>query len=279
MRLWMNEPLSRHTSFQIGGPAERMAAPENESELLELLLQKPAAVIGAGTNLLVRDEGIRGLVVKIGAEMSDISIEGNVLTAQAGAKLSQIAQAALRAGLSGLEFAAGIPGTVGGAVAMNAGAYGGEIRQVLRDARVIAEGEIKTLTCAEMDFGYRRSVVLEKGYIVAGATFCLTPADPEAISAKMSELAQKRREKQPLNLPSAGSTFKRPEGFFAGALIEEAGLKGLSVGGAQVSEKHAGFVVNTGGATCADVLALVERVQQAVREKYAVELEMEVRIL
>ena len=279
MRLWMNEPLSRHTSFQIGGPAERMAAPENETELLELVLQKPAAIIGAGTNLLVRDEGISGLVVKIGAEMADISIEGNILTAQAGAKLSQIAMAAMRAGLSGLEFAAGIPGTVGGAVVMNAGAYGGEIKDVLIDARVIADGGIKTLTNEQLEFGYRKSLAMEKGYIIAGARFLLTPDSPEAISARMRELAQKRRDKQPLEMPSAGSTFKRPEGHFAGALIEGAGLKGFSVGGAQVSEKHAGFVVNTGGATCADVLGLIEKVQSVVREKYGIELEMEVRVL
>ena len=279
MRLWMNEPLSRHTSFQIGGPAERMAAPENETELLELVLQKPAAIIGAGTNLLVRDEGISGLVVKIGAEMADISIEGNILTAQAGARLSQIAMAAMRAGLSGLEFAAGIPGTVGGAVVMNAGAYGGEIKDVLLDARVIADGGIKTLTNEQLEFGYRKSLAMEKGYIIAGARFLLTPDSPEAISARMRELAQKRRDKQPLEMPSAGSTFKRPEGHFAGALIEGAGLKGFSVGGAQVSEKHAGFVVNTGGATCADVLGLIEKVQSVVREKYGIELEMEVRVL
>ncbi len=279
MRLWMNEPLSRHTSFQIGGPAERMAAPENETELLELVLQKPAAIIGAGTNLLVRDEGISGLVVKIGAEMADISIEGNVLTAQAGARLSQIAMAAMRAGLSGLEFAAGIPGTVGGAVVMNAGAYGGEIKDVLIDARVIADGGIKTLTNEQLEFGYRKSLAMEMGYIIAGARFLLTPDSPEAISARMRELAQKRRDKQPLEMPSAGSTFKRPEGHFAGALIEGAGLKGFSVGGAQVSEKHAGFVVNTGGATCADVLGLIEKVQSVVREKYGIELEMEVRVL
>ena len=279
MRLWMNEPLSRHTSFQIGGPAERMAAPENETELLELVLQKPAAIIGAGTNLLVRDEGISGLVVKIGAEMADISIEGNILTAQAGARLSQIAMAAMRAGLSGLEFAAGIPGTVGGAVVMNAGAYGGEIKDILIDARVIADGGIKTLTNEQLEFGYRKSLAMEKGYIIAGARFLLTPDSPEAISARMRELAQKRRDKQPLEMPSAGSTFKRPEGHFAGALIEGAGLKGFSVGGAQVSEKHAGFVVNTGGATCADVLGLIEKVQSVVREKYGIELEMEVRVL
>ncbi|MBE5765817.1 MAG: UDP-N-acetylmuramate dehydrogenase [Clostridiales bacterium] len=279
MRLWMNEPLSRHTSFQIGGPAERMAAPENETELLELVLQKPAAIIGAGTNLLVRDEGISGLVVKIGAEMADISIEGNILTAQAGARLSQIAMAAMRAGLSGLEFAAGIPGTVGGAVVMNAGAYGGEIKDVLIDVRVIADGEIKTLTNEQLEFGYRKSLAMEMGYIIAGARFLLTPDSPEAISARMRELAQKRRDKQPLEMPSAGSTFKRPEGHFAGALIEGAGLKGFSVGGAQVSEKHAGFVVNTGGATCADVLGLIEKVQSVVREKYGIELEMEVCVL
>jgi len=279
MRLWTNEPLSRHTTFQIGGPADELAAPENEQELMALLAKKPAALIGAGSNLLVRDEGIRGLTVMIGPEFSDICIEGDVITAQAGARLSQIAQAALRAGLAGLEFAAGIPGSVGGGVIMNAGAYGGQLSDVLVDARVAIDGDIVTLTKHQLEMGYRTSLPQKKGYVVTGARFRLTKDDPDAIAARMADLAQRRRDKQPLHLPSAGSVFKRPEGHFAGALIEGAGLKGCCVGGAQVSEKHAGFIVNTGGATCADVLALVEHIQAVVLEKYGVRLEMEVRVL
>ncbi len=273
MRSWMNEPLRAHTTFQIGGPAEELAAPESEEELLALLARAPALVLGAGSNLLVRDAGVAGLTVLLGKDFARIEIEGETIFAQAGARLSHLAQQAMRAGLAGLEFAAGIPGSVGGAVAMNAGAYGGQISDVLEEARVAVDGKIVVFPREAMEFGYRTSLPLAQKLVVAGARFRLHRDDPAAIAARMADFAQRRREKQPLSLPSAGSVFKRPEGHFAGALIEGAGLKGLRVGGAQVSEKHAGFIVNTGGATAADVLALVETIRARVREKYGVELE------
>lgn len=279
MRLWMNEPLKAHTTFQIGGPAEELAAPESEEELLALLARAPALVLGAGSNLLVRDAGVAGLTVLLGKDFARIEIEGETIFAQAGARLSHLAQQAMRAGLAGLEFAAGIPGSVGGAVAMNAGAYGGQISDVLEEARVAVDGKIAVFPREAMEFGYRTSLPLARKLVVAGARFRLHRDDPAAIAARMADFAQRRREKQPLSLPSAGSVFKRPEGHFAGALIEGAGLKGLRVGGAQVSEKHAGFIVNTGGATAADVLALVETIRARVREKYSVELELEIRVV
>ena len=214
-----------------------------------------AYVIGNGSNLLVRDGGIRGLVIALGEGMAAIARVGNVITAWAGASLARVSAYAQASGLSGLEFASGIPGTLGGGCAMNAGAYGGQLSDVLIDAEVLLDGEERTLTRDEMQMGYRTSLPLREGGVVLSARFALTPDDPEAIAARMRELNARRRDKQPLNYPSAGSTFKRPEGHFAGALIEQAGLKGRRVGGAQVSEKHAGFIVNTGGATAADILA------------------------
>ena len=279
MRSWMNEPLKAHTTFQLGGPAEELAAPESEEELLTLLARGPALVLGAGSNLLVGDAGVKGLTVLLGEAFSRVETEGDCVFAQAGARLGHVAGAAMRAGLSGLEFAAGIPGSVGGAVAMNAGAYGGQISDVLEEARVAMDGKIAVLSRAAMEFGYRTSLPLREGLVVAGARFRLQRDDPAAIAARMAEFARRRREKQPLSQPSAGSVFKRPEGHFAGALIEGAGLKGLRVGGAQVSEKHAGFIVNTGGATARDVLALVERIRARVREEYGVELELEIRVV
>ena len=211
--------------------------------------------------------------------MAAIARAGKTLTAWAGASLARVSAYAQASGLSGLEFASGIPGTLGGGCAMNAGAYGGQLSDVLIDARVLLDGEVKTLTVEEMQMGYRTSRPLREGGIVISARFALTPDDPEAIAARMRELNARRRDKQPLNYPSAGSTFKRPEGYFAGALIEQAGLKGRSVGGAQVSEKHAGFIVNTGGATATDILTLIGVVQDAVQARFGVRLETEVRIL
>ena len=279
MRLWMNEPLRAHTTFQIGGPAEELAAPESEEELLALLARAPALVLGAGSNLLVRDAGVAGLTVLLGKDFARIEIEGETIFAQAGARLSHLAQQAMRAGLAGLEFAAGIPGTLGGGVAMNAGAYGGQLSDVLVDAQVLSEGEEVSLAREELCLGYRTSLPLTRKLPVVGARFRLTRDAPEAIAERMKRLAAQRREKQPLNFPSAGSVFKRPEGHFAGALIENAGLKGLRVGGAQVSEKHAGFIVNTGEATATDVLQLIETVRQRVWEHSGVRLETEVRIV
>ena len=279
-----NEPMSRHTTFRVGGPADVLFLPESEEQLIGALsIAREAGVncvvIGNGSNLVVRDGGIRGLVIALGEGMAAIVRTGDTLTAGAGASLARVSAYAQASGLAGLEFASGIPGTLGGGCAMNAGAYGGQLSDVLIDARVLLDGAVRTLTVEEMQMGYRTSLPLRQGGIVISARFGLTPDDPEAIAARMSELNARRRDKQPLNYPSAGSTFKRPEGYFAGALIEQAGLKGKSVGGAQVSEKHAGFIVNTGEATAADILALISTVQAEVAARFGVRLETEVRIL
>ena len=283
-QILQNEPMSKHTTFRVGGPADVLFLPEGEEQLIGALevaktAGVPAVVIGNGSNLVVRDGGIRGLVIAIGEGMAAIARTENVLTAWAGASLARVAAYAQASGLSGLEFASGIPGTLGGGCAMNAGAYGGQLSDCLVDAQVLLNGEVRTLTKDEMQMGYRTSLPLREGGIVLSARFALTPDDPEAIAARMRELNARRRDKQPLNFPSAGSTFKRPEGYFAGALIEQSGLKGLAVGGAQVSEKHAGFIVNAGGATASDVLALIGKVQDAVEARFGVRLETEVRIL
>ena len=239
----------------------------------------PVMVIGNGSNLLVRDGGIRGLVILLGEGMAAVARAENVITAWAGASLARVAAYAQASGLSGLEFASGIPGTLGGGCAMNAGAYGGQLSDVLIDAQVYLDGELRTLTRDEMQMGYRTTLPLRRGGVVLSARFALQPDDPEAISARMRELNARRREKQPLNYPSAGSTFKRPEGYFAGALIEAAGLKGRSVNGARVSEKHAGFIVKPGEATAADIIELIRIVQDEVMAHAGVALEPEVRII
>lgn len=283
-RVLENEPMSRHTTFHIGGPAELMFLPACEEEIVEAVrLAKaagiPVRVLGNGSNLLVRDGGLRGLSIVLGERFARIHIEGRRLYAQAGALLSRVASAAQEAGLSGLEFAGGIPGTLGGGCAMNAGAYNGQLSDVLVSADVLLDGEVRTLDREEMQMGYRTTLPLRTGGIVLSACFDLVEEDKLVILERMRVLNARRREKQPLSMPSAGSTFKRPEGHFAGALIENCGLKGCSVGGAQVSEKHAGFIVNTGNATAADVLALIEHVQFVVREATGVDLEPEVRII
>ena len=283
-RLLENEPMARHTSFHLGGPADLMFFPASAQELMRAMalareVGVPTCLVGNGSNLIVRDGGIRGLVLVLGENMAQICVEGETLTAQAGAPLARVASAAQAAGLSGLEFASGIPGTLGGGCAMNAGAYGGQISDVLTEAEVLLDGEICRLSREEMQMGYRSTLPLRRGGAVISATFALHADDPEAIGARMRDLNARRREKQPLNLPSAGSVFKRPEGHFAGALIEGCGLKGARVGGAQVSEKHAGFIVNAGGATAADVLGLIEKIQETVRRETGVQLETEVRIL
>ena len=279
-----NEPMSRHTTFRVGGPADLMFFPcDCDQVCLSLSAAREAGVaawvIGNGSNLLVRDGGIRGLVIVLGEGMARIGRDGDIVEAQAGAPLSRVAAFAQAEGLSGLEFAGGIPGTLGGGCAMNAGAYGGEMVQVLMDARVLMEGQVRTLNRDEMDMGYRTSRPLREGGVVLSARLGLKQGDREVIAARMRDLNARRREKQPLNFPSAGSTFKRPEGYYAGALIEQAGLKGKSVGGAQVSLKHAGFIVNTGSATAGDILALIELVQSEVRARFGVELQTEVRIM
>ena len=283
-RLLENEPMSRHTTFRVGGPAELLFFPASAEEVqLALAAAREAGaevhLLGNGSNMLVRDGGLRGLTIALGEPFSEVRVEGSVIVAQAGAMLSRVAAIAQEAGLSGLEFASGIPGTLGGGCAMNAGAYGGQLSDVLESAVVLLDGELRTLSRDEMEMGYRTTLVLRRGGIVLEARFALTPGDGEAIAARMRDLNAQRREKQPLNLPSAGSTFKRPEGHFAGALIEGCGLKGASIGGAQVSEKHAGFIVNTGGATAADILALIDHVRAVVLRETGVELEPEVRII
>ena len=279
-----NEPMSRHTTFRVGGPADALFLPESGAQVAAAMKAAqeagvPAYVIGNGSNLLVKDGGIRGLVIALGEGMSAVSREGSTITAQAGASLARVAAFAQSEGLAGLEFASGIPGTLGGGCAMNAGAYGGQLSDCLIDAEVLMGGEARTLTASEMEMGYRTTRPLREGGVVLSARFALTADDPGAIAARMRELNARRRDKQPLNYPSAGSTFKRPVGHFAGALIEGAGLKGRSVGGAQVSEKHAGFIINTGSADAADILGLIHLVQDEVRAKYGVELETEVRII
>lgn len=281
-----HEPMARHTTMRVGGPAEILFSPASEGELLFAVREAkragaPFRIIGNGSNLLVLDGGLPGLTIRLGEAFSKISVDGNQIRAQAGALLSRVAAAARDASLTGLEFASGIPGSAGGGMAMNAGAYGGQLSDVFEGCRALdpETGIISALGPAEMALGYRESAALSRGLIVTEAAFRLTAGDRSAIQAKMDDLSARRREKQPLNLPSAGSTFKRPEGYFAGALIEQAGLKGLRVGGACVSEKHAGFVVNDRNATARDVLDLIRLVQARVLEDSGVRLETEVRIL
>ncbi len=283
-QILLNEPMSRHTTFRVGGPADVFFLPETGGQVaraLEAARQRgvEAHVIGNGSNLIVRDGGVRGLVICLGEGMSAIAREGNTVTAQAGATLAKVAAFAQAEGLSGLEFASGIPGTLGGGCAMNAGAYGGQLSDCLIDAEVLLDGQTRWMAVDQLGMGYRTSLPLRQGGVVLSARFELKEDDPAAILVRMKELNARRRDKQPLNYPSAGSTFKRPEGHFAGALIEGAGLKGRRVGGAQVSEKHAGFIVNAGGATASDVLALIRVVQDAVLARDGVRLETEVRVI
>ena len=282
-RIRQNEPMKNHTTFRVGGPADIFLTPSAE-ELPAVLSvcreeQMPVTVIGNGSNLLVGDQGIRGVVICIGFGMRGIRVDGEKIFLEAGVTLAAAAQQAAKAGLTGLEFASGIPGTFGGAVVMNAGAYGGEMKDVIVSVRVISEdGEILTLSKEELDLSYRHSVIPERGYLVIDGELLLTrEKDPDQITERMEELKKKRIEKQPLEYPSAGSTFKRPEGYFAGKLIMDAGLRGFSVGGAAVSEKHCGFVINQGNATAADICALMDEVTRIVKEKYAVTLEPEVK--
>ena len=279
-----NIPLSRYTTFRVGGPADYFAQIESEQELTALLCAAKEAgldvlLMGNGSNLLVRDGGFRGLAIQIGRAFSSVERRGDQLYAQAGALLSGLSVRARDEGLSGLEFAQGIPGTVGGGVYMNAGAYGGELGALIETVRIWDGHEIREVPGADMAFSYRHTRAMDEGWIVLGALFSLQKGDPQAIDAAMRDFAARRREKQPLEYPSAGSFFKRPAGHFAGALIEQAGLKGFSVGGAQVSEKHAGFLINTGNATARDMLDLMAQVQQKVFDSFGVHLEPEVRIV
>lgn len=279
------EPLASHTTFKIGGPAAVFVRPDGEAQLCQAVrlcrqLAVPCYLLGNGSNVLFGDKGYAGAVISTAGMKGEVSRQGDTLTAPAGMPLGVLCMAALHAGLTGLEFAYGIPGTVGGAVYMNAGAYGGEMKDVLVSVRYLtAEGTVEELPASQLELGYRHSVFETNGGCILAATVRLAPGDPDAIAAKMNELMGRRRDKQPLDKPSAGSTFKRPAGAFAGALIEQCGLRGHRCGGAAVSEKHCGFVVNLGGATCADVLALCDEVARTVKEQTGYTLEKEIRVV
>lgn len=284
-RFLIEEPMKKHTTFKIGGPADYLIFPSSMQEVTLIfdLLRKykiPFTVLGNGSNVLVLDKGIRGAVVKFNSPMSWIRQEGNTIIAGAGALLKDVSQFAADCGLTGMEFAIGIPGSIGGAVFMNAGAYDGEMKLIVSGVRAAAaSGKLVAYSHDELDFGYRHSVFQDNGQAICEVEISLQPGDPAAIREKMDSFTERREKKQPLEMPSAGSTFKRPEGYFAGTLIEQTGLKGFSVGGAQISAKHAGFVVNSGEATATDVLNLIHEVQRRVYEKNGVKLFPEVRIL
>lgn len=287
LKMACDEPMSRHTSFRIGGPARRMAYPNSCDQMVALLeiaesCEANPLVIGKGTNLLVADEGLDRLVIDTSAmDGIELGSDSFVLMADAGVSLARLADFACKQGMAGLEFAHGIPGTVGGAVCMNAGAYDGEMKQVIESVTVYFPGEgVRELSCEEMDFSYRHSLLSNHPEaVVLSAVFRLKTGDPEVVRERMRELMARRKASQPLEFPSAGSTFKRPVGYFAGTLIDQCGLKGLTVGGAQVSEKHAGFVINQGGATFRDVTELIALVQKRVFEEKGVHLEPEVKII
>lgn len=279
------EMMSNHTTFRIGGPADLFAVPDTVEKAMEVVRicrenHYPFYVLGNGSNLLVSDKGYHGLILQLYRNFSEIVVEGEEITVQAGAMLSVIAKKALAHSLTGFEFASGIPGTIGGAAVMNAGAYGGEMKDVLTEVTVLTkENEIKTIPAEELQLSYRHSVIPEKEWIVLSAKIRLKKGDETKIRERMEELKEQRVSKQPLEYPSAGSTFKRPEGHFAGKLVMDAGLRGYTVGGAQVAEKHCGFVVNRGGATAADVLQLMKDVSEKVKEQFGVSLDPEVKML
>ncbi|HFE9686230.1 UDP-N-acetylmuramate dehydrogenase [Clostridium perfringens] len=280
----VDSPMSEHIYFRVGGPADILVTPVNEEQVVNTLklcreYNVPYFILGNGSNILVKDGGISGVVIKFN-KLNKITTEGNCVTAQSGALLKDVSKAALENNLRGFEFACGIPGSIGGAVFMNAGAYDGEMANVIKSARVIDENcNIKNLTKEELELGYRSSIVMKKGYVVIEATVELESGEYASIKDKIDDLTNKRESKQPLEYPSAGSTFKRPEGYFAGKLIQDSGLKGFSIGGAAVSEKHSGFVINKGGATAKDVLDVIAHVQKTVKENFDVELHTEVRII
>lgn len=282
--IFMEEPMKKHTTFRVGGPADVLVQPDETALAAILALCRqyhvPYSFIGNGSNLLVGDKGIRGVVIEMTDPMGNIEVDGTKITAQAGAMLSKIANTAASNGLGGMEFAAGIPGSVGGAVVMNAGAYGGEMKDIIERVYVLDEnGAQLELDRDALDLGYRHSCIPEKKYIVTKIVLELVPRDEVEIRSEMKELNEKRAEKQPLQYPSAGSTFKRPEGYFAGKLIMDAGLRGYQVGGAQVSEKHCGFVINKGDATAADICQLMRDVSDKVQAQFGVVLEPEVKMI
>ena len=282
--VFTDEPMSKHTTFRIGGNADVLVMPKVSDVPQIVALAKeyevPVTIIGNGSNLLVGDKGIRGLVISFAKPAEEIALDGCRMTIGAGTLLSKAAAEAAKHSLGGLEFAAGIPGSLGGAIVMNAGAYGGEMKDVVVSVKVLTpNGEIKELSAEEMDFSYRHSCVPEKDYIVLAATVELIPREEELIREAMADYKNRRVDKQPLEYPSAGSTFKRPEGYFAGKLIQDAGLRGYTVGGAQVSEKHCGFVINKGEATAEDVCTLINNVRDIVYDKFKVEMEPEVKMI
>ncbi|MCH5211668.1 MAG: UDP-N-acetylmuramate dehydrogenase [Oscillospiraceae bacterium] len=284
-QLLVKEPMSKHTSFRIGGPADVFISVSAEKELAALIKEAklqnvPFMIVGNGSNMLVSDNGIRGLVIQIAQNMSEYEITGTIVKAQAGILMSKLASAVLKAELTGFEPLSGIPGTLGGGIFMNAGAYGGELKDIIKSVTYIDdEGNIKTIYNSECAFGYRKSVFSGGGKYILSAVLELEKGDESEIRRAMADYNKRRSDKQPLNMPSAGSTFKRPDGYFAGKLIQDAGLMGYSIGGAQVSEKHAGFIINKGGATAKNVLDLIEYVQKTVKEKFGVDLEPEVRLV
>lgn len=279
------EPMAAHTTFQVGGAADFFIKITSLQQLVKTIPYLNALgleyfILGNGSNLLVSDNGYQGVILQIGSGMSDITVEGTRIRAQAGASLAKLAKTAMEHGLTGLEFAAGIPGTVGGAVVMNAGAYGGEMEQVVTGVQVVAQdGNILELDHNGMEFSYRSSILKDRPFVVTEVTFVLKEGDQPSIQAKMEEYAQQRRSKQPLQYPSAGSTFKRPDGYYAGKLIMDAGLRGLRVGGAQVSEKHCGFIINDSHALASDIYELIQEVRERVYERFGVRLEPEVIML
>ena len=283
--VFCNEPMKKHTSFKIGGPADILVQPQDADVLAQALAAArdcgvPVTILGNGSNVLVRDKGIRGLVIKIGNALKTFRQDGERLYFGAGYSLALASRKAWECGLSGMEFAVGIPGSIGGAVYMNAGAYNGEMKCVVKNVRVMdMTGKAMELTAEDLQFGYRKTSLQQSGYIITEVCLKMQPGDKDAIKAMMDDFSSRRISKQPLELPSAGSMFKRPPGYFAGTLIEQAGLKGYTVGGAQVSEKHAGFVVNRGSATAADVLQLIADVRRIVMEKAGVELHPEVLVI
>ncbi len=277
-----DEPMSRHTTFRVGGAAKCLIKVNNKEQMKKLIpylhmTGQNFFILGNGSNLLVGDKGYSGILVKLGEGMESVAVEGERMKISAGTLLSKAASAARENELTGMEFASGIPGTVGGAIVMNAGAYGGEMKQIVESVEVMnMEGEILVLDNDTMEFGYRKSVIKSRPFIVLETVLCLQKGKQEEISSKMEELSRLRREKQPLEYASAGSTFKRPEGYFAGKLIMDAGLRGFSIGGAKVSEKHCGFIVNSGNATAADIREVIDEVQKCVKAKFGVTLEREV---
>ena len=283
--VFCNEPMKKHTSFKIGGPADILVQPQDADALAQVLAAArdcgvPVTILGNGSNVLVRDKGIRGLVIKIGNALKTFRQDGERLYFGAGYSLALASRKAWECGLSGMEFAVGIPGSIGGAVYMNAGAYNGEMKCVVESVRVMdMAGKAMELTAEDLQFGYRKTSLQQSGYIITEVCLKMQPGDRDAIKAMMDDFSSRRISKQPLELPSAGSMFKRPPGHFAGTLIEQAGLKGYTVGGAQVSEKHAGFVVNRGSATAADVLQLIADVRRIVMEKAGVDLHPEVLVI